>query len=248
MNMYTCVCLPIVQGIFDVVAGGIDEHSRVIPASTLHTHVLMHCAQALQLAVTDGQDLKEREEGRGGEGRGKDTQSYTQTMHMYMYMLMYIQFHIEPGHIIIHVQYMYSTCTCSYRELTRDHHCPLTIPAEDGYMTHVLRPHHILGLWHAHTVQRSVVGGRENTTNHHTHMHMHMYSTCTCICILLLLLYMYITCILCTVYITQCVMYMYSVHVHYKHVYVHDRRYLFCCTSKRVTVSLSFSSRCPVPA
>ena len=123
MNMYTCVCLPIVQGIFDVVAGGVDEHSRVIPAGTLHTHVLMHCAQALQLAVTDGQDLKEREEGRGGEGeggegrggerrggegRGKDTQSYTQTMYMYMYM--YIQFHIEPGHNYshtVHVQYMY---------------------------------------------------------------------------------------------------------------------------------------------
>ena len=34
--------IPVVEGVFDVVAGGVEKDPRVIPASTLETHVLMH--------------------------------------------------------------------------------------------------------------------------------------------------------------------------------------------------------------
>ena len=57
------------EGVFDVVAGGVDEDARVIPAGTLHTHVLMHCTQTLQLAVADSQSCEKG--GRGvSEGEG----------------------------------------------------------------------------------------------------------------------------------------------------------------------------------
>ena len=59
----TCCSLPVVEGIFDVVAGGVDEDARVIPAGTLHTHVLMHCTQTLQLAVAYSQSCE-----KGGRG------------------------------------------------------------------------------------------------------------------------------------------------------------------------------------
>lgn len=38
-----------------MVACGIDEHSSILPASTLQTHVLIDRAQALQLPVANGQ-------------------------------------------------------------------------------------------------------------------------------------------------------------------------------------------------
>jgi len=47
--------LPIGESIFDVVACGINEHSAILPASTLQTHVLIDRAQALQLPVANGQ-------------------------------------------------------------------------------------------------------------------------------------------------------------------------------------------------
>ena len=47
--------LPIGESVFDVVAGGVDEHSAILPASTLQTHVLIDSAQALQLPVAYGQ-------------------------------------------------------------------------------------------------------------------------------------------------------------------------------------------------
>ena len=82
----TCCSLPVVEGIFDVVAGGVDEDARVIPAGTLHTHVLMHCTQTLQLAVADSQSCEKggrgvseggreaggREEGGRREGGGRE--------------------------------------------------------------------------------------------------------------------------------------------------------------------------------
>ena len=42
---------PITEGIFDVVAGGVYEHSALIPTSTLHSHVLYHSALSLELTV-----------------------------------------------------------------------------------------------------------------------------------------------------------------------------------------------------
>ena len=45
-----------------MVASGVQEDSRVIPASTLHTHILMHCTQTVQLTVADGQSWRERDE------------------------------------------------------------------------------------------------------------------------------------------------------------------------------------------
>ena len=52
--------------------------------------------------------------------------------------------------------------------------------------------------------------------------------------------------------ITHCMMLVYLSHEvfssHVDYPYTVYCSHLFCCTSKRVTVSLSFSSRCPVPA
>lgn len=47
--------LPIGEGVFDVVGGGVDEHSSVLPTGALQAHVLIHSTQAVQLAVADGQ-------------------------------------------------------------------------------------------------------------------------------------------------------------------------------------------------
>ena len=47
--------LPIGKSIFDVVAGGVDKDSTVLPAGTLQTHVLINSTQALQLSVADSQ-------------------------------------------------------------------------------------------------------------------------------------------------------------------------------------------------
>ena len=50
--------LPVGKSVFDVVAGGVDEHPTVLPAGTLQTHVLINSAEALQLPVADGQSWK----------------------------------------------------------------------------------------------------------------------------------------------------------------------------------------------
>ena len=47
--------LPVVEGVFDVVAGGVDEDSMFIPTSTLQAHVLIHSTHTLQLPVTHTQ-------------------------------------------------------------------------------------------------------------------------------------------------------------------------------------------------
>ena len=47
------------QGVFDMVTSGVQEDPRVIPTSTLHTHILMYCTQTMQLAVADGQSWRE---------------------------------------------------------------------------------------------------------------------------------------------------------------------------------------------
>lgn len=41
------------EGVFDVVGGGVDEDSTLVPGSTLHPDVLMNVAQTFQLAVAD---------------------------------------------------------------------------------------------------------------------------------------------------------------------------------------------------
>lgn len=46
-------CLPRGQGVFNVVGGGVDEDSTLVPGSTLHSDVLVNVAQTLQLAVAD---------------------------------------------------------------------------------------------------------------------------------------------------------------------------------------------------
>lgn len=45
--------IPRGQGVFNVVGGGVDEDSTLIPGSTLHSDVLVNVAQTLQLAVAD---------------------------------------------------------------------------------------------------------------------------------------------------------------------------------------------------
>ena len=50
--------LPVGQGVLDVVTGGVHEHTRLIPGSTLQFDVLVDCTQVLQLPVTDGNNCK----------------------------------------------------------------------------------------------------------------------------------------------------------------------------------------------
>lgn len=50
--------LPVGQGVLDVVTGGVHEHTRLIPGSTLQFDVLVYCTQVLQLPVTDGNNCK----------------------------------------------------------------------------------------------------------------------------------------------------------------------------------------------
>lgn len=45
--------IPRGQGVFNVVGGGVDEDSTLVPGSTLHSDVLVNVAQTLQLAVAD---------------------------------------------------------------------------------------------------------------------------------------------------------------------------------------------------
>ena len=45
--------LPISDGIFDMVAGGIYEHTTLVPRTTLYTYVLVDGAQTLQFTVTN---------------------------------------------------------------------------------------------------------------------------------------------------------------------------------------------------
>ncbi len=45
--------IPRGEGVFNVVGGGVDEDSTLIPSSTLHPDVLMNVAQTLQLTVAD---------------------------------------------------------------------------------------------------------------------------------------------------------------------------------------------------
>lgn len=50
--------LPSGDGIFDVVACGIDEDPALIPGPTLDANVLMNVTQSLQFAVTDDNGCK----------------------------------------------------------------------------------------------------------------------------------------------------------------------------------------------
>lgn len=52
---------PVAEGIFDVVAGGVDEHTMLVPTCTLEAHVLVHCTHTLQLTVAHTQSYKERD-------------------------------------------------------------------------------------------------------------------------------------------------------------------------------------------
>lgn len=45
--------IPRGEGVFDVVGGGVDEDSTLVPGSTLHSDVLMNVAQTLKLTVAD---------------------------------------------------------------------------------------------------------------------------------------------------------------------------------------------------
>ena len=143
------------EGIFDVVASGVDEDARVIPAGTLHTHVLMHCTQTLQLAVADSQSCEKggrgvseggREEG-GGRGRreegGREGGGTVEREGYKRYggrkMRIYTQRSVRCGYSI--------------------HSSRPTVPAQDGNVAHVRRPHHVLGLGHPYTVERPVGGG-----------------------------------------------------------------------------------------
>ena len=54
--------IPGSEGVFDVVGGGVDEDSTLVPGSALHSDVLMNVAQTLQLTVADhdGCGMKKR--------------------------------------------------------------------------------------------------------------------------------------------------------------------------------------------
>lgn len=56
--MSQIINLPSGDGIFDVVACGIDKHPTLIPGPTLDTNVLMDVTQSIQLAVTDHNGCK----------------------------------------------------------------------------------------------------------------------------------------------------------------------------------------------
>lgn len=45
---------PIGKGILDVVTGGVDEDTVLVPSAALDSCIFMHRAEALQLAATDG--------------------------------------------------------------------------------------------------------------------------------------------------------------------------------------------------
>lgn len=45
--------IPRGEGVFNVVGGGVDEDSSLVPGSALHSDVLMNVAQTLQLTVAD---------------------------------------------------------------------------------------------------------------------------------------------------------------------------------------------------
>ena len=44
---------PVGEGVFDVVAGGVDEDAALVPRAALHSDVLVDRAQVLQLPVAD---------------------------------------------------------------------------------------------------------------------------------------------------------------------------------------------------
>ena len=58
MLLLIVTVLPIGEGIFDVVAGGVYEHSSLVPACTLQPHVLIHTTQTLKLPVANGKSYK----------------------------------------------------------------------------------------------------------------------------------------------------------------------------------------------
>lgn len=45
--------IPRGEGVFDVVGGGVDEDSTLVPGTTLHSDVFMNVAKTLQLTVAD---------------------------------------------------------------------------------------------------------------------------------------------------------------------------------------------------
>ena len=57
--------LPRGQGVFDVVGGGVNEHSALVPGPALDADVLVDVAQTLQLPVADHDGC------RGGEGHSE---------------------------------------------------------------------------------------------------------------------------------------------------------------------------------
>lgn len=48
------ICSPSCKSIFNVVAGSVNKNTVVLPASTLHTHILYHSTETLELSVADG--------------------------------------------------------------------------------------------------------------------------------------------------------------------------------------------------
>lgn len=56
--MYQRIHLPSGDGVFDVVARGIDKYPTLIPGPTLDANVLMNVTQSLQFAVTDHNGCK----------------------------------------------------------------------------------------------------------------------------------------------------------------------------------------------
>lgn len=53
--------IPRGEGIFDVVGGGVDEDSALVPGPALHSDVLVNVAQTLQLTVADHNGCVPRE-------------------------------------------------------------------------------------------------------------------------------------------------------------------------------------------
>lgn len=49
----TRIHVPRGEGVFNVVGGGVDEDSALVPGPALHSDVLMNVAQTLQLTVAD---------------------------------------------------------------------------------------------------------------------------------------------------------------------------------------------------
>jgi hypothetical protein len=51
------IMVTVVDRILDVVAGGVDEHSTVIPSARLHSCVFMNAAEGLKLSGADGDNV-----------------------------------------------------------------------------------------------------------------------------------------------------------------------------------------------